>query len=93
MMVVDPSHNRRDRKRKDGSRVTDPKVTGIELIFKGYGQGRDAIVAALQTDRGKRIGALVKRITDATPIKVGGTRPRKRRMLSPPLDLSKKRRP
>lgn len=91
--MIDGLEEGRDRKRKDGSRVTDPKVTGIELIFKGYGQGRDAIVAALQTDRGKRVGALVRRVTDATPIKVGGTRPRKRRMLSPPLDLSRKRRP
>ena len=78
--------------KKDGVRVRDPPPTTIELIFKGFGPGREAVVAALQTDRGSFVRRMIKRVTDATPIKIGGTRPKKRRMLSPPLQLGRRRR-
>jgi len=68
-----------DRKTNHGNKIMDPQPTEIELVLKGFGQGREAVFAALQTDAGKRVRNLIRRITDATPIKIGGTRPRKRR--------------
>jgi len=70
---------RKERKTKVGQRVIDPEPTEIELVLKGFGQGREAVFAALQTDAGKRVKNMIRRVTDATPIKIGGTRPRKRR--------------
>lgn len=80
------------RKTKHGTKVVDPAPTAIELVLKGFGPGREAVVAALTTSRADRVRNLIRRITDATPIKIGGTRPKKRRMLSPPLDLGRRRR-
>jgi small subunit ribosomal protein S11 len=53
----------------------------IHLVFKGFGQGRDAMAKALMTAEGKEVKDLITRITDKTPIKVGGTRAKKQRRL------------
>jgi small subunit ribosomal protein S11 len=53
----------------------------LHLIFKGFGQGRDAMAKALMTAEGKEVKDLIVRITDKTPIKVGGTRAKKKRRL------------
>lgn len=81
-----------ERKTKHGTKIRDPSPTAIELVMKGYGQGREALFAAMQTGMGDFTRSKVRRITDATPIKIGGTRPRKRRKLAPPLDLGRRRR-
>lgn len=62
------------------------------MIFKGFGQGREALVAALNSSQGDEVRRKISKITDATPIKIGGVRPKKRRKLSPPLDLGRRRR-
>ena len=53
----------------------------FEVLFKGFGQGRDAVFKALMTSEGDDVRPYVLRVTDNTPIKIGGTRARKTRRL------------
>jgi small subunit ribosomal protein S11 len=53
----------------------------IELFFKGFGQGRDAVCRALLSTEGESVRPMVVTITDRTPIKIGGTRSPKMRRL------------
>ena len=53
----------------------------IEVLFKGFGLGREAVVKALMTSEGDDVRPYVTRVTDNTPIKIGGTRARKTRRL------------
>jgi len=53
----------------------------VELFFKGFGQGRDALHKALLTSEGEKVRPLVITVTDRTAIKIGGTRAPKRRRL------------
>ncbi|GAA6001003.1 hypothetical protein JCM10207_007369 [Rhodosporidiobolus poonsookiae] len=58
-----------------------PPPTEIEVVFKGFGKGRDAVFRTLMTAEGDVVRNLVRRLTDATPLKIGGTRPKKRRVI------------
>lgn len=49
----------------------------VDLFFKGFGQGREALKGALLSTEGERIRPLIASITDRTPIKIGGTRAKK----------------
>lgn len=54
----------------------------IKVAFKGmFGQGREAVTAALTGPEGVNIQKLVTSVEDRTPIKIGGTRPKKQRRL------------
>ncbi|KAI9507705.1 hypothetical protein F5148DRAFT_980985, partial [Russula earlei] len=53
----------------------------FEVVFKGFGQGRDAVAKALMTSEGDDVRPYIMRVTDNTPIKIGGTRAKKRRRL------------
>lgn len=53
----------------------------FEVLFSGFGQGRDAVFKALMTSEGDEVRPYVVRVTDNTPIKIGGTRARKTRRL------------
>jgi len=53
----------------------------FEVLFKGFGQGREAVVKALMTSEGDDVRPFVTRVTDNTPIKIGGTRAKKTRRL------------
>ncbi len=53
----------------------------LQLVFKGFGQGRDALHRAIMTTEGEFVRPLVKTIVDKTPIKIGGTRSPKARRL------------
>lgn len=53
----------------------------VELIYKGFGQGRQALDSALLTTEGEKILPILHRLTDRTPLKIGGTRARKARRL------------
>ncbi|THH17630.1 hypothetical protein EW146_g3244 [Bondarzewia mesenterica] len=55
--------------------------TKVEILFKGFGQGRDAVYKALMTTEGENVRPVINRITDNTPIKIGGTRAKKARRL------------
>lgn len=53
----------------------------LELCIKGFGQGRDAVSKALMTSEGEKVRKVVNRVTDKSPIKIGGTRAKKARRL------------
>lgn len=57
------------------------RIMHLEILWNGFGQGREAVFRALLSDNGSATKRLVSRMTDTTPIKVGGVRPKKRRML------------
>ncbi|KAH9482602.1 Putative 37S ribosomal protein S18, mitochondrial [Psilocybe cubensis] len=51
----------------------------LQLFFKGFGEGREAMKTALLAAEGDPIRPLISRVTDRTPIKIGGTRAKKAR--------------
>lgn len=53
----------------------------FEVLFKGFGRGREAVFKALMTSEGDDVRPFVTRVTDNTPIKIGGTRAKKTRRL------------
>ena len=53
----------------------------VELFFRGFGQGREAMKTALLAAEGTEIRRLVSQLQDRTPIKIGGTRAPKARRL------------
>ena len=53
----------------------------LEIFFKGFGQGREAMQKALLASEGEKIRPFVVRLTDKTPVKIGGTRAKKTRRL------------
>lgn len=50
------------------------KIKNLEVILKGFGQGREAATKVLLGQEGKLIADKIKRVSDATTIKFGGTR-------------------
>ena len=50
-----------------------------ELYLNGFGQGRDAMLTALTTAVGDKVKGKLRRVTDRTPLKIGGTRGQKTR--------------
>lgn len=55
------------------------RLANIDLIWKGLGQGREAVYRALLSSEGTQIRNLIRKMSDNTPLKIGGTRPKKRR--------------
>jgi small subunit ribosomal protein S11 len=53
----------------------------LHILYKGFGQGRQALDSVLMTSEGENIRPLLSRMTDRTPLKIGGTRARKARRL------------
>ncbi|KII95879.1 hypothetical protein PLICRDRAFT_232052 [Plicaturopsis crispa FD-325 SS-3] len=53
----------------------------IEIIMKGRGQAREALITALKMAEGEAVRPRVVQLTDRTPIKIGGTRAKKARRL------------
>jgi len=53
----------------------------LEVIFKGFGQGREAVFRALVASEGEKIRDHVNRMKDVTPIKIGGPKAKKTRRL------------
>jgi small subunit ribosomal protein S11 len=57
------------------------EISKIGLVFRGFGQGREAFIKVLLGNEGRNIRPLISRVTDATRIKFGGTRSRHVRRL------------
>ncbi|TFK56156.1 translational machinery component [Heliocybe sulcata] len=57
------------------------KSMQIEMFFTGFGQGREATHKALLTPEGTQTREVITKITDRTPIKIGGTRSKKARSI------------
>ncbi|KAI9376768.1 hypothetical protein BJX61DRAFT_1272 [Aspergillus egyptiacus] len=56
-------------------------IQRLEIIFRGFQQGREAFVKVLMGDEGKHIRGLVSRVADATRLKFGGPRSKRVRRL------------
>jgi small subunit ribosomal protein S11 len=63
------------RKRTENARLE------ITVLFNGFGQGREAMTRALLSSDGEEVRRSIVRVTDRTPIKIGGVRPKKQRTL------------
>lgn len=58
-----------------------PKIKKIELAYRGFGKGREAVTKAILGTEGKDIRPLINKLSDSTRLKFGGTRsPRPRRL-------------
>ena len=57
------------------------EIKRLEVIFRGFGKGREAFTKVLLGNEGRNIRGLVSRVTDSTRVKFGGTRSRKVRRL------------
>lgn len=57
------------------------QIAKLEIVMRGFGQGRIAVTKALLGTEGRLIKPKIVRLTDATKLKFGGTRGRKRRRL------------
>ena len=53
----------------------------VTLLFNGFGQGREATTRALMSPDGEAARSHIVRVTDRTPIPMGGVRPKKKRTL------------
>lgn len=53
----------------------------LEVVLRGFGPGREAVVKVLMGNEGKMLRPLISRVSDSTRLKFGGTRsPRRRRL-------------
>lgn len=57
------------------------KIRSLEVILRGFGAGRSAIVEALLGNEGRNIRGKVSKVTDSTRLKFGGTRSKSPRRL------------
>ena len=53
----------------------------VEVVLRGFGQGREAVIKSLLGQEGRTLRTVVKRVTDGTRLKFGGTRSKKPRRL------------
>ncbi len=57
------------------------KIGSLEVVLRGFGQGREAVVKVLMGNEGKMLRTKITRVADSTRLKFGGTRsPRIRRL-------------
>ncbi|KAL5118282.1 hypothetical protein ACEQ8H_003792 [Pleosporales sp. CAS-2024a] len=67
------------------SRIQDkgllPQIKKLELIYRGFGAGREAVTKAILGSEGKRIRPLIVQLSDSTRLKFGGVRSKKPRRL------------
>ena len=59
----------------------DTKIPALEVILRGFGVGREAVSKSLMGVEGQAIRGAIRRISDGTRLKFGGTRSRKIRRL------------
>lgn len=53
----------------------------VTVLFSGFGQGREAATRAILSADGEAVRQYIVRVTDRTPIKIGGVRTKKQRTL------------
>ncbi|KAF3034980.1 hypothetical protein E8E12_001241 [Didymella heteroderae] len=67
------------------SRIKDkgllPQIKELELIYRGFGAGREAVTKAILGSEGKQIRPLIVKLSDSTRLKFGGVRSKKPRRL------------
>ncbi|KAI4153837.1 MAG: hypothetical protein LQ340_002061, partial [Diploschistes diacapsis] len=50
------------------------KIEFLELVYRGFGQGRDAVTKVIMGVEGARLRGKICRVVDKTRLKIGGTR-------------------
>ncbi|KAJ4380805.1 hypothetical protein N0V86_004167 [Didymella sp. IMI 355093] len=67
------------------SRIKDkgllPQINELELIYRGFGPGREAVTKAILGSEGKQIRDKIVKLSDSTRLKFGGVRSKKPRRL------------
>ncbi|CAA9958611.1 mitochondrial ribosomal protein [Pyrenophora teres f. maculata] len=67
------------------SRIQDkgllPQIQKLELTYRGFGSGREAVTKAILGAEGKKVRPLIVKLSDSTRLKFGGTRSKKPRRL------------
>ena len=67
------------------SRIKDkgllPQIHKLELVYRGFGAGREAVTKAILGSEGKQIRPLIVKLSDSTRLKFGGVRSKKPRRL------------
>lgn len=58
-----------------------PSIKRLEIIFRGFHQGREAFTKVLLGNEGRNVRPLVSGVSDATRLKFGGTRSQRVRRL------------
>lgn len=58
-----------------------PQIGKLELVYRGFGPGREAVTKAILGAEGKRIRPLIVKLADSTRLKFGGVRSKKPRRL------------
>jgi small subunit ribosomal protein S11 len=57
------------------------KINSVEVVLRGFSEGRKAFLAALMGVEGAKIRKVISSVSDATRLKIGGTRsPNPRRL-------------
>lgn len=57
------------------------KITALEVVLRGFGAGREAATKVLLGNEGRQLRPNIKRVSDSTRLKFGGTRSPKPRRL------------
>ncbi|KAL2131568.1 hypothetical protein VTI74DRAFT_4892 [Chaetomium olivicolor] len=57
------------------------KIHKMEVVLRGFGPGREAVVKVLMGNEGKLLRPKIMRVSDATRLKFGGTRSKRIRRL------------
>lgn len=57
------------------------RISKLEIIFRGFGEGRNAFPTALLGVEGRFVRAKVISVSDSTKLKIGGNRSKKKRRL------------
>lgn len=60
---------------------TESPIKNMEVIMRGFGKGREAVVKAIMGNEGRGLRDRIIRVSDATRLKFGGTRSQKPRRL------------
>ena len=58
-----------------------PQIRKLELIYRDFGPGREAVTKAILGAEGKKVRPLIVKLSDSTRLKFGGTRSKKPRRL------------
>ncbi|EAA36094.1 translational machinery component [Neurospora crassa] len=57
------------------------KIKKMEVVLRGFGPGREAVIKVLLGNEGRMLRSSIVRVSDATRLKFGGTRSKKPRRL------------
>lgn len=57
------------------------KITSLEVVLRGFGLGREAATKVLLGNEGRLLRPNIKRVSDSSRLKFGGTRSRKPKRL------------